>query len=61
MVYTAFRDGYAREGTFGSSAIAIDTQTYLWGVISQKAVHPSPKTTIGYRATGSYAQEVTVR
>lgn len=57
--YTEFRDGYLRETTFGTSLIttAGDT-TYLWGAISQEAVHPSPRTTINYRATGLNAQEV---
>lgn len=58
-IYTQFKDGYARETVaYGTSAIVQATQTYLWGVISQTAVHPSPRTTINYRATGVNAQEV---
>jgi len=62
-VYTAFKDGYAIEsaasgGTYGTSTIIQTTQTYLWGLISQKAVHPSPRTTVSYRATGANYYEV---
>jgi len=63
-VYTAFKDGYLIEssaagGTYGTSTIgAAGTQTYLFGVISQKAVHPSPRTTVSYRATGANYYEV---
>ena len=61
--YTQFKDGYAIEsssagGTYGTSTIVQATQTYLWGFISQKAVHPSPRTTIGYRAVGVGTAEV---
>lgn len=59
MSYTAFRDGYKRETTFGSSIItAAADATYLWGVMSQESVHPSPTTNIIYRATGVNAKEV---
>lgn len=61
MVFTRFKDGYAREGasTYGTTAIAdTNATTYLFGVIGQTAVHPSPTTTIEYRATGVSAQEV---
>lgn len=59
MSYTEFRDGYLRETTFGSSIItAAADQTYLWGVISQEAVYPSPSTDVIFRATGVHAQEV---
>ena len=63
MSYTEFKDGYAIEssaagGTYGTSTIIAATQTYLWGVVSQKAVHPSPRTSVIYRATGALAQEV---
>ena len=57
--YTAFRDGYLRETTFGSSIIPnAATQTYLWGAISQDSVHPSPTTSLYYRAVGVNAKEV---
>ncbi len=57
--YTAFRDGYLRETTFGSSIItAAADQTYLWGIRSQEAAYPSPSTNVIYRATGVHAQEV---
>jgi len=64
MSYTEFKDGYAIEssaagGTYGTSTITgAGDSTYLFGVISQKAVHPSPRTTVLYRATGVGAAEV---
>lgn len=59
-VYTQFKDGYARETVaYGTTAIAnAAATTYLWGVISQKAVHPSPRTSILHRSPGVNAQEV---
>lgn len=57
--YTAFRDGYKRETTFGSSIItAAADQTYLWGAISQDSVHPSPTTSMTHRAVGVNTKEV---
>lgn len=57
--YTAFKDGYAIEASYGSTAIAnTNATTYLWGVMSQESIHPSPTTTINYRATGVNAYEV---
>lgn len=59
MSYTSFRDGYLRETTFGSSIIPnAATQTYLWGAISQDSVHPSPTTSLYYRAVGVNTREV---
>jgi hypothetical protein len=59
MSYTKFRDGYALETIYGTSTITTaGSSAYLFGVVSQKAVHPSPRTTIGYRATGVGAAEV---
>lgn len=58
-VYTGFVDGYKQETTYGDSIITAQADvTYLWGAIGQKSVHPSPKTSMIYRATGVNAQEV---
>ena len=58
-VYTAFKDGYAREASYASTGIANDAATtYLVGSLSQKSIHPSPRTSINYRATGVNALEV---
>jgi hypothetical protein len=58
-IYNQYRDGYARESTFGTTAIAnAAATTYLWGVLSEKVTHPNPKTKMIYRATGVNAQEV---
>ena len=61
-VYKHFNDSYAREATFGTSAIPTDdVQTYKFGVIGkEKTVHPSPRTKVLYRATGVGSQEVPV-
>jgi hypothetical protein len=59
MSYTKFRDGYALETIYGTSTITTaGDSAYLFGVVSQKAVHPSIRTTIGRRATGVGAVEV---
>jgi hypothetical protein len=61
MSYTAFKDGYAKETDFGTSVItAAGATTYLWGAVSQESIHPSPRTTVSYRATGYNAKEVPV-
>lgn len=57
-VYTKFKDGLLRETTFGTSVILQATNTHLWGVIGEKAIHPSPVTSMNYRATGVNALEV---
>ena len=58
-VYTAFRDSYAREASFGSAAVtAADDQTYYWGVMGKKQILPSPTTEIIYQDTPLSSQEV---
>jgi len=59
-VYTAFKDGYAKETTFkdGTTIDSVDDTAYLWGAISQVSKHPSPVTSINYQATGYNAKEV---
>lgn len=58
--YKVFKDAYAREETYGTTAIgAAGATTYKWGVLGrQSLVLPSPATTLKYRPTGVGDQEV---
>lgn len=58
-IYTTFKDGVAREATFGSTAIAnAAAPAYLFGEFAQDAIHPDPKTEVHYRTVGINTREV---
>jgi len=59
MSYTAFKDGYAIEATYGTAAITTAGSTaYLPGLISQELRHPNPRWRTHHRAVGVGAYEV---
>ena len=60
MSYTEFKDGYAKETTFRTSAITgVGDTAYVFGAVSQESVHPSPVAMMKYVATGYNKKEVT--
>ena len=57
-VYTHWTDGYLLETTYGTSLIAAaGTQTNSLGVLSEEAIHPSPKSDIVYADPGGSTKE----
>jgi len=57
-VYTAWKDGYLLEAVYGTSLIAAaGTQTNSLGVLSEDAIHPSPKSEVVYADPGGSTKE----
>ena len=57
-VYTHWTDGYLLEAAYGTSLIAAaGTQTNSIGVLSEDAIHPSPKSEVIYADPGGSTKE----